>query len=175
MKMSHYSIGARMATALGLVLALLLGAALFGIAALYRTLGTYDTTVQQRVAQERAVSRMESEFKTQVLEWKNTLTLDNGKEFAEHRWVHRRLKTRVYFADPHSPWQRGLNENHNGLLRHYFPKGSDLGKASEQEVLQAVYRLNHRPRRCLDWKTPHEVFHGYKVTPLTLGTGALRC
>ena len=106
MKMSHYSIGARMATALGLVLALLLGAALFGIAALYRTLGTYDTTVQQRVAQERAVSRMESEFKTQVLEWKNTLTLDNGKEFAEHRWVHRRLKTRVYFADPHSPWQR---------------------------------------------------------------------
>ena len=106
---------------------------------------------------------------------RHTLTLDNGKEFAEHRWVHRRLKTKVYFADPHSPWQRGLNENHNGLLRHYFPKGSDLGMASEEQVLQAVYRLNHRPRRCLGWKTPHEVFHGYKVTPLTLGTGALRC
>ena len=71
--MSNHSIGTRMATALGLVLTLLLGAALFGIAALYRTLGTYDTTVQERVAQERAVSRMESEFKTQVLEWKNTL------------------------------------------------------------------------------------------------------
>lgn len=106
---------------------------------------------------------------------RHTLTLDNGKEFAQHRWVHRRLKTKVYFADPHSPWQRGLNENHNGLLRHYFPKGSDLGMASEEQVLQAVYRLNHRPRRCLGWKTPHEVFHGYKVTPLTLGTGALRC
>ena len=73
MKLSNHSIGARMATALGLVLALLLGAALFGIATLYRTLGTYDSTVLQRVAQERAVSRMESEFKTQVLEWKNTL------------------------------------------------------------------------------------------------------
>ena len=106
---------------------------------------------------------------------RHTLTLDNGKEFAEHAWVHTRLKTKVYFADPHSPWQRGLNENHNGLLRHYFPKGSDLGKASQQQVLDAVYRLNHRPRRCLGWKTPHEVFHGYKVTPLTLGTGALRC
>jgi 5S rRNA maturation endonuclease (ribonuclease M5) len=100
---------------------------------------------------------------------------EHARKFAEHRWVHRRLKTKVYFADPHSPWQRGLNENHNGLLRHYFPKGSDLGMASEEQVLQAVYRLNHRPRRCLGWKTPHEVFHGYKVTPLTLGTGALRC
>ncbi len=64
MKMSNHSIGARMATALGLVLALLLGAALFGIAALYSSLGTYETTVQERVAQERAVSRMENEFKT---------------------------------------------------------------------------------------------------------------
>lgn len=106
---------------------------------------------------------------------RHTLTLDNGKEFADHKWVHRRLKTKVYFADPHSPWQRGLNENHNGLLRHYFPKGSDLGAASEQQVQQAVYMLNHRPRRCLGWKTPHEVFHGYKVTPLTLATDALRC
>ncbi len=86
MKMSHYSIGARMATALGLVLALLLGAALFGIAALYRTLGTYDTTVQQRVAQERAVSRMESEFKTQVLEWKNTLLRGEDSRKRELHW-----------------------------------------------------------------------------------------
>lgn len=106
---------------------------------------------------------------------RHTLTLDNGKEFAEHKWVQRRLSTKVYFADPHSPWQRGLNENHNGLLRYYFPKGSDLGGTSEQQVLDAVYRLNHRPRRCLGWKTPHEVFHGYEVTPLTLAIGALRC
>ena len=83
--MSNHSISTRMATALGLVLTLLLGAALFGIAALYRTLGTYDTTVQERVAQERAVSRMESEFKTQVLEWKNTL-LRRGQWCARWLW-----------------------------------------------------------------------------------------
>ncbi|WP_291472240.1 methyl-accepting chemotaxis protein [Acidovorax sp.] len=86
MKMSNHSIGARMATALGLVLALLLGAALFGIATLYRTLGTYDTTVLGRVAQERAVSRMESEFKTQVLEWKNTLLRGEDSRKRELHW-----------------------------------------------------------------------------------------
>ncbi|MCA0325463.1 MAG: IS30 family transposase [Proteobacteria bacterium] len=99
---------------------------------------------------------------------RHTLTLDNGKEFAQHGFVRHCLGTRVYFADPHSPWQRGLNENHNGLLRYYFPKGSDLGQFSQQQVLDAVYRLNHRPRRCLGWRTPHEVFHGFTVTPLTL-------
>ena len=87
MKMSHYSIGARMATALGLVLALLLGAALFGIATLYRTLDTYETTVQARVAQERAVSRMESDFKTQVLEWKNTLLRGEDSRKRELHWA----------------------------------------------------------------------------------------
>ena len=86
MKISNHSIGARMATALGLVLALLLGAALFGIATLYRTLGTYDTTVLGRVAQERAVSRMESEFKTQVLEWKNTLLRGEDSRKRELHW-----------------------------------------------------------------------------------------
>ncbi|MCO5357724.1 methyl-accepting chemotaxis protein [Acidovorax kalamii] len=86
MKMSNHSIGARMATALGLVLALLLGAALFGIATLYHTLGTYDTAVLERVAQERAVSRMESEFKTQVLEWKNTLLRGEDSRKRELHW-----------------------------------------------------------------------------------------
>ena len=85
--MSNHSISTRMATALGLVLTLLLGAALFGIAALYRTLGTYDTTVQERVAQERAVSRMESEFKTQVLEWKNTLLRGEDSRKRELHWA----------------------------------------------------------------------------------------
>lgn len=61
-----------------------------------------------------------------------------------------------------------MNENHNGLLRYYFPKSSDLSQATQQQVDEAVYRLNHRPRRCLGWKTPHEVMHGYEVTPLTL-------
>ncbi|MFN9470724.1 methyl-accepting chemotaxis protein [Acidovorax sp.] len=86
MNMSRYSIGTRMAGALGLVLALMLGAALFGIAALYGTLGTYDATVLQRVAQERAVSRMESEFKTQVMEWKNTLLRGEDSRKRELHW-----------------------------------------------------------------------------------------
>ncbi|RYF63632.1 MAG: HAMP domain-containing protein, partial [Comamonadaceae bacterium] len=86
MKMSQYAIGTRMAGALGLVLALMIGASLFGIAALYRTLGTYDTTVQQRVAQERAVTRMESEFKTQVMEWKNTLLRGEDARKRELHW-----------------------------------------------------------------------------------------
>ncbi len=86
MKMSHFSIGARMAGALGLVLALLISASLFGIAALYKALGTYDSTVLQRVAQERAVSRMESEFKTQVLEWKNTLLRGEDARKRELHW-----------------------------------------------------------------------------------------
>lgn len=98
----------------------------------------------------------------------HTLTLDNGKEFAQHARVAHRLDMQLYFADPHSPWQRGLNENHNGLLRYYFPKGSDLTQVSEQQVLDAVYRLNHRPRRCLGWRTPHEVFNSFEIVPLTL-------
>lgn len=98
-----------------------------------------------------------------------TLTLDNGKEFAQHAFVELRLQAKVYFADPHSPWQRGTNENHNGLLRQYLAKGSDLGNVSQLEVDEAVYRLNHRPRKCLGWKTPHEVFYGLCMTPLTLG------
>ena len=99
---------------------------------------------------------------------RHTLTLDNGKEFAQHARVAHQLDMQLFFADPHSPWQRGLNENHNGLLRYYFPKGSDLGRVSQQQVLDAVHRLNHRPRKCLGWKTPHEVFNGFEIVPLTL-------
>ncbi len=86
MKMSRYAIGTRMAGAWGLVLALMIGASLFGIAALYRTLGTYETTVLQRVAQERAVTRMESDFKTQVMEWKNTLLRGEDARKRELHW-----------------------------------------------------------------------------------------
>lgn len=88
---------------------------------------------------------------------RHTLTLDNGKEFAEHRWVHRRLKTKVYFADPHSPWQRGSNENINGLIRQYLPKGTDLSVHSQEKLDAIALQLNMRPRKRFDFKCPIEV------------------
>ena len=97
-----------------------------------------------------------------------TITLDNGSEFANHLEFAKALQTSVYFAKPHHPWQRGLNENTNGLLRHYFPKGTNLQKATSEEVQHATDRLNHRPRKCLGWRTPYEVFYHLPMTALTL-------
>lgn len=68
-------------------------------------------------------------------------------------------EVQFYFPGPHQPWQRGTNENSNGLLREYFPKGEDIGKYSSAQIKSAVNKLNKRPRKCLDWKTPYEVFY----------------
>ena len=95
-----------------------------------------------------------------------TITFDNGKEFAEHAFIADSLGADVYFAHPYHSWERGLNENTNGLLRQYFPKATNLRKVSQHEVDEAVYRLNHRPRKCLNYRTPHEVFMGLKMHPL---------
>jgi len=103
-----------------------------------------------------------------------TLTFDNGKEFAEHEFIARCLKAQVYFAHPYCSWERGLNENHNGLLRQFFPKTTNLLKVSHDEVNSAVYRLNQRPRKCLDYRTPHEVFYHLETTPIKLPSDALR-
>lgn len=102
-----------------------------------------------------------------------TLTFDNGKEFAEHEFIGRALQAKVYFAHPYCSWERGLNENTNGLLRQYFPKALSLLKVTQEQVDDAVYRLNHRPRKCLGYRTPHEVFYKLPVRPLTLHTVAL--
>ena len=88
---------------------------------------------------------------------RKTLTVDNGKEFAGFKAIEAQTGLSVYFADPYSAWQRGSNENTNGLLRQYFPKGSDLSCLSRSELASAVKRLNHRPRKCLGYRTPHEV------------------
>ena len=103
-----------------------------------------------------------------------TITLDNGKEFAEHEFIGKCLGAQVYFAHPYCSWERGLNENHNGLLRQYFPKSMSLAKVTQVEVDEAVYALNHRPRKCLGYRTPHEVFYEVEITPLTLESRALR-
>ena len=89
---------------------------------------------------------------------RHTLTLDNGKEFAHFQDIERHTKLAIYFADPYSAWQRGTNENTNGLLRRYFPKGMDFRNVTEKSLAEAVKKLNHRPRKCLGYRTPHEVF-----------------
>ena len=88
---------------------------------------------------------------------RKTLTYDQGKEMAQHQALARRLKIRVYFADPHSPWQRPTNENTNGLIRQYLPKGMDLSGLSQRRLTQIATALNTRPRKCLDFRTPEEV------------------
>lgn len=89
---------------------------------------------------------------------RRTMTLDNGKEFAEHQRLTNKLNTDVYFADPYASWQRGLNENTNGLLRQFFPKGTDFSRISRRQVARVEQLLNERPRKSLGYKTPDEVF-----------------
>jgi len=88
---------------------------------------------------------------------RKTLTYDQGKEMARHQELAQRLKIRVFFADPHSPWQRPTNENTNGLLRQYLPKGMDLSTVSQRRLTQIAALLNGRPRKCLNFLTPEEV------------------
>jgi transposase, IS30 family len=90
------------------------------------------------------------------LSLRRSMTFDNGKEFAEHQKLTRGLGLEVYFADPYASWQRGTNENTNGLLRQFFPKGTDFTQISHHEVACVEQLLNERPRRRLDYRTPAE-------------------
>jgi IS30 family transposase len=93
----------------------------------------------------------------------NSITYDNGSEFALHKLIERDTSATVYFADPGSPHQRGANENCNGLLRQYFPKGSSFANITNTDVQRAVRRLNNRPRKRLNYLTPREVFENEGV------------
>jgi transposase, IS30 family len=88
---------------------------------------------------------------------RRSMTFDNGKEFAEHQQLTRGLGLEVYFADPYASWQRGANENMNGLLRQFFPKGSDFTQISHREVACVEQLINERPRKRLDYRTPAEI------------------
>lgn len=87
-----------------------------------------------------------------------TLTFDRGKEFAGYITIEQKLGCKVYFCDPGCAWQKGTNENTNGLLREFYPKGMDLSKVDENELTRNLDLMNNRPRRCLGYMTPNEVF-----------------
>ena len=90
----------------------------------------------------------------------HTLTYDNGKEFAFHQDIDQELQSDGYFAHPYHSWERGLNENTNGLIRQFFPKGNSLSAVTDAEILVVMDKLNNRPRKCLGFKTPNQVFFG---------------
>jgi transposase, IS30 family len=96
-----------------------------------------------------------------------TITVDNGKEFCEHESIATALQARIYFAHPYASWERGLNENSNGLVRQYFPKGRDLATLTDAEVQWVVELLNNRPRKTLGYRTPNEIFFKHRVVLTT--------
>jgi IS30 family transposase len=90
----------------------------------------------------------------------HTVTYDNGKEFAYHLEVAECLNAKGYFAHPYHSWERGLNENTNGLIRQYLPKGTSFDSLSPKDIQRIMDKLNNRPRKCLGIKTPNQVFLG---------------
>ena len=94
----------------------------------------------------------------------HTLTYDNGREFADHEGMASDLEARIYFAHPYASWERGLNENTNGLIRQYFPKDRDLTTVTKCEIENAMDKLNHRPRKSLGYRTPYEVFFNTRTS-----------
>jgi IS30 family transposase len=100
----------------------------------------------------------ERELLTLPEQMKRSMTYDNGKEMSQHKLFTENTQMQVYFCHPHSPWERGTCENTNGLIRQYFPKGTDFKKIDLREIKAVQNELNERPRKTLDWKTPKEVF-----------------
>jgi IS30 family transposase len=131
-------------------------------------------TIVERVTKLTVSSRVNSKSAADVTEATiallkpfedvvHTITADNGKEFAYHEEISKALSTEVYFAHPYSSWERGLNENTNGLLRQYFPKNTDFKKVEQIEVRRALRRLNSRPRKDLDFKTPAQLMDDHRA------------
>jgi len=102
---------------------------------------------------------------------RKSLTYDQGREMARHERLAQKLSLQTYFADPHSPWQRGSNENTNDLLRQYRPRSINLAALSQHELNAMADRLNNRPRKTLNWMTPNEAWaERLKSLKVVLGT-----
>ena len=120
----------------------------------------YGFTVVEKVESKNAemvaekICRVLLKYKDQV----KSITFDNGLEFAAHELIAKTLKCKIYFAEPYSSYQRGTNENTNGLIRQYFPKGSDFDEYSDKDVRKVMISLNNRPRKRLNFCTPEEGF-----------------
>ncbi|MCD4810988.1 IS30 family transposase [bacterium] len=105
-------------------------------------------------ATEKAIVRMLLPY----ILWVLTITFDNGKEFANHDEIAQQLQADMFFAHTYASWERGTNENTNGLIRQYLPKGTDFSSITDDQISFITERLNHRPRKCLDFLTPDMVF-----------------
>ena len=126
-----------------------------------KSMYTLIAQVKRRTASavRQAIVRLLSNMKASV----HTITSDNGKEFAEHEVIAQQLNAGFYFAHPYASWERGLNENINGLIRQYFPKKMDSSTITQKQLNLVMKKLNHRPRKTLNSKTPHEVFFNINV------------
>ncbi|MBD2794228.1 IS30 family transposase, partial [Xenorhabdus szentirmaii] len=115
-----------------------------------KTLFTIMIKLENRTAEAvaKAAIRHLSSIKHKI----KTITFDNGLEFADHERLSKNLEAKIFFAHPYSPWERGINENTNGLIRDYFPKGTDFNKVSELEINLVANRLNKRPRKTRGYK-----------------------
>ena len=120
-------------------------------------------TAEAVEAVEATITRLLQPLASRV----HTITSDNGREFARHQHIAAKLKADFYFAHPYASWERGLNENTNGLVRQYFPKGSDFTTVTDEAVKRVMQRLNHRPRKTLGFTTPHQVFYELSSVALT--------
>lgn len=131
-------------------------------------------TLAERVSKKTLIARVQSKHADVVKEAivyllqpemgnLHTITFDNGKEFAYHAQISAELDVESFFAHPYHSWERGLNENHNGLIRQYLPKGKALDRVTDDEISMIQDKLNNRPRKTLGFKTPNEVYDEMKL------------